>query len=127
MTGPARGRDASLASQVLDDDIDSSSVMLFPNPSSVAGRVLSDLLGGREITHYDCWIEHGAARLAHQIYTLRSCGWPVTTIRRRVTTSDGNRTTTIAFYSFSEEVLQEIGPMARFLFASLRAGKEGAL
>lgn len=126
MTGPAYGAEHVLDDEDLYEDfIDTPTEVVFPNPSSVAGRILSDLLAGGEITHLDCWNKYGAARLAHQIYTLRSCGWAVVTNRRRVKTSDGDRTATIAFYSFPEEMLQEVGPTARRQLALLRAAEGG--
>lgn len=71
--------------------------LAYPNVRTVKAAVLADLLEGRSITHRDCWLEHGSARLSHHILMLRKSGWPIETHRKLVPTSDG-RTADIGVY-----------------------------
>lgn len=36
----------------------------YPDPATVKGRVLADLLAGKTLTHLDAWLAHGTSRLA---------------------------------------------------------------
>lgn len=71
--------------------------LAYPNVRTVKAAVLADLLEGRSITHRDCWLEHGSARLSHHILMLRKAGWPIETHQKLVATSDG-RTADIGVY-----------------------------
>lgn len=86
--------------------------MSFPDPASVKGRVLADLLQGRCPTHLDTWRAHGSSRLAAHIHRLRKAGWPVITDDVRVTTTDNGRRADIARYRLPEGMFAALGPRA---------------
>lgn len=94
----------------------------FPDPSTVKGQVLADLLLGRRITHKDTWIEHGSSRLAHHIYILRGDGWPIGCDTIEVGTSDGRRAT-IGEYSLPAETIREAGERGRRFVEQARRGQ----
>lgn len=70
--------------------------------------MLSDLLSGYMLTHYDVWEMHGSSRASHHILMLRRAGWPVITKEIDVPTSDG-RTARIALYSLPEKTIEAAG------------------
>lgn len=88
----------------------------FPDPASVKGRVLADLLQGRCPTHLDTWRAHGSSRLAAHVHRLRKSGWPVITDDVRVTTSDNGRRADIARYRLPDGPRAALGERAeRFI------------
>lgn len=104
---------------------DTTFAFSFPHHSTVKGRVLSDLLAGRTITHKDTWIEHGSSRLAHHIYALRRDGWPIAMVEREVPTSDGGRSASIGFYSLSQDAIDHAGERGQRFAAAVAAAKGG--
>lgn len=97
-------------------------IFSYPEPTTVKGRVLADLLAGRRITHKHCWIEHGSSRLAHHAYILRrELGWPVRTDEIEVGTSDGRRAT-IGEYFLPAETIREAGERGRRFVEAARGG-----
>ncbi len=103
--------------------IQTESVFSFPNPSTVKGRVLGDLLAGRTITGKDCWLEHGSSRLAHHVLELRRDGWPIVTVMREVPTSDGGRIAKIAFYHLPQDAIDQAGERGRRYVDAVVAAK----
>lgn len=89
------------------------SELLLPDPQSVKGRVLGALLAGDELTHKDCWLRFGSARLSHHIYMLRGTGWPICMTERTVNTSDADRVATIGVYSLPAEIIAAAGEHGR--------------
>lgn len=81
----------------------------YPASVTVKGRVLGALLRGDHLTHKDCWLRFGSARLSHHIYRLRGLGWNVQMIEETVTTSDAGRHATIGRYFLDHEVIAEAG------------------
>lgn len=82
---------------------------LFPQASTVKGRVLGALLRGEQWTHLDGWNRTGSSRLAHHVYVLRAMGWPIEMIERQVKTADAGRSATIGVYSLPPDVITEAG------------------
>ena len=97
----------------------------YPSPSSVKGRVLSDLLSGYKLTHYDVWEMHGSSRASHHILRLRRAGFPVITEEIDVPTSDG-RTARIALYSLPEETIEEAGKRGQDFIAESVAARRAS-
>lgn len=81
----------------------------YPSAFSVKGRVLGLLLQGERLTHLDCWIRFGSARLAHHIYKLRLIGWPVSSLGKSVSTSDAGRAAIVAEYWLPASAIQAAG------------------
>lgn len=94
----------------------------YPKASTVKGRVLGDLLAGRQITHRDCWTEHGSSRLAHHILMLRQAGWDVQMTEVDASTSDG-RTARIGLYSLDASVIAAAGEAGSAYVAEARAAR----
>jgi len=92
----------------------------FPDPRSVKGRVLADLLVGDRLTHLDVWERHGSSRAAHHVLRLRQSGWPITTTEISAPTSDG-RTARIALYSLPPETMEAAGERGQAFVAEARA------
>lgn len=90
-------------------------IFSFPNPTTVKGQVLADLLAGRRITHKHCWLEHGSSRLAHHIYILRGSGWPIHCDEIEVGTSDGRHVTIGEYYLESKAICEAGKHGHRFL------------
>jgi hypothetical protein len=61
----------------------------YPDPCSVKGCVLADLLHGDKLTHMDVWERHGSSRAAHHVLRLRKAGWDVITDEIEAPTSGG--------------------------------------
>lgn len=95
----------------------------YPSPSSVKGRVLSDLLSGYKLTHYDVWENHGSSRASHHVLMLRKAGFPVITDEIDVPTSDG-RTARIALYSLSRETVDATGERGEVFIAESVAARK---
>lgn len=92
----------------------------YPDPASVKGRVLADLLQGRCPTHLDTWRAHGSSRLAAHIHRLRKAGWPVITDDVRVTTTDNGRRADIARYRLPEGMFAALGQRAEQFIQDVR-------
>ncbi|MDE2599366.1 MAG: hypothetical protein KGL40_07055 [Rhodocyclaceae bacterium] len=85
----------------------------YPDPNSVKGRVLGAHLRGERLSHLDCWLRFGSARLSHHIYVLRGLGWPIDMREETVKTSDAGRPATIGIYSLPESAIQRAGARGR--------------
>lgn len=85
----------------------------YPTPATVKGRTLGALLRGERLTHLDCWLRFGSARLSHHVYMLRAEGWPVLCENQTVTTSDAGRPALIGVYSLSADVIANAGDQGR--------------
>lgn len=79
--------------------------LTYPDSKTVKGRTLGALLRGERLTHLDCWLRFGSARLSHHIYMLRGIGWPVQMIEQTVTTRDAGRAATIGVYFLNPEAI----------------------
>lgn len=77
----------------------------YPDSATVKGRVLGALLHGERLTHLDCWLRFGSARLSHHIYMLRGIGWQVEMVEQTVTTRDAGRAATIGVYFLNQETI----------------------
>lgn len=120
MTTTPRNENAQLALGGFGNGTATTSAFSFPDPSTVKGRVLADLLAGRRITHADCWREHGSSRLSHHAFKLRELGWTIRTDEIEVRTSDG-RIAHIGMYSLSAETIRATGERGqRFIEAARR-------
>lgn len=97
----------------------------YPSPSSVKGRVLSDLLSGYRLTHYDVWEMHGSSRASHHILRLRRAGFPVITEEVYVPTRDG-RTARIALYSLPPETITATGERGQDFIAESVAARRAS-
>jgi len=102
-----------------------SNTFIFPAPASVKGRVLSDLLSGYRLTHYDVWEMHGSSRASHHVLVLRQAGWPVITEEIEVPTSDG-RIARIALYSLPVETIKASGERGQTFIAESVAARRSA-
>lgn len=80
----------------------------YPDPGSVKGRLLADLLTGARVTHLDVWERHGSSRAAHHVLMLRKAGWPILTKEIDALTSDG-RVARIALYSLPAGAIDATG------------------
>lgn len=97
----------------------------YPSPSSVKGRVLSDLLSGYRLTHYDVWEMYGSSRASHHVLVLRKAGWPVITEEIDAPTSDG-RTARIALYSLPPETITAAGERGQDFIAESVAARRAS-
>ena len=93
----------------------------YPDPESVKGRVLADLLAGDSLTHMDVWERHGSSRAAHHVLMLRKAGFPVETLEIEAPTSDGRRAR-IARYSLPTEAIAAAGERGRQFVAAASVG-----
>lgn len=84
--------------------------------------MLSDLLCGYRLTHYDVLELHGSFRASHHILRLRRAGFPVITEEIYVPTSDG-RTARIALYSLPEETIEAAGERGQDFIAESVAAR----
>jgi len=84
----------------------------YPDPSTVKGEVLADLISGKHITGLDCWRGHGSSRLASHIHALSKLGWLIHRETAKVTTSKG-RTAVIRQYSLSPGLIANLGERAQ--------------
>ena len=75
----------------------------YPNPESLAGIALTDLLTGKHLRQSD-WLQHGW-RLAAAIKELAYLGWPIVSARVHVL----GRRRPIADYSLPAWALREVG------------------
>lgn len=75
----------------------------YPNPESLAGIALTDLLTGKHLRQSD-WLQHGW-RLAAAINELANLGWPIISARVHVP----GRRRPIADYSLPVWALREVG------------------
>lgn len=121
MTTTPRNENDQLALVGFGKATATTNVFSYPDPTTVKGRVLADLLAGRRITHLDCWREHGSSRLAHHCYMLRGIGWPIDTEEIEVTTRRG-RQAQIGEYSLPAEVIEEAGERGQRYVASAQRG-----
>ena len=110
MSAPADNRGDGGGREAMPSECSAKSqgVGTYPRPSSVKGRVLAALLTGAELTHLDCWERFGSSRLAHHAFILRGAGWPIQTVERPVSTSDG-RQAVIAFYRLPKATIDQAG------------------
>lgn len=92
----------------------------YPDPSSVKGHVLADLLHGDKLTHMDVWERHGSSRASHHVLVLRKAGWPVITEEIEAPTSDG-RIARIALYSLPIDTINAAGEIGQRYSAESRA------
>lgn len=99
----------------------SSPSFSYPEPASVKGRVLANLLAGDRLTHLDVWQRFGSSRAAHHVLMLRKAGWPVQTLEIEAPTSDGRRAR-IAQYSLPPESIAAAGEDGRQFIAAASAG-----
>jgi hypothetical protein len=93
----------------------------YPDPHTVKGKVLANLLSGERITHKDVWLRHGSSRAAHHVYILRGLGWPVRSIEIDATTRDG-RMVRIAEYSLPKETIHAAGERGQIFSAKALRG-----
>lgn len=101
---------ATLAGGVCGNFQSEPDELCYPDPRSVKGRVLGALLAGGHLTHKDCWLRFGSARLSHHIHVLkRKLGWPVSMVERTVRTSDAGREATIGVYSLTADTIEAAG------------------
>lgn len=107
--------------EVSKADTTTARAYCFPDPTTVKGHVLADLLSGRHITHLDCWREHGSSRLAHHCYVLRGMGWPIDTEEIDACTCDG-RHVQIGEYSLRPETIEEAGERGQQFVQAARKG-----
>lgn len=96
----------------------------YPDPHTVKGRVLGALLRSERLTHLDCWVRFGSARLSHHVYRLRHAGWSVKMDERSVSTTDAGRHATIGIYHLNPDAIAEAGEAGQ-LYADQAAKIEG--
>jgi hypothetical protein len=97
----------------------STTALCFPSRETVKGGVLADLLNGLELTHWDCWRDHGSSRLAHHIHVLKADGWPIQKVEKSVSTRHG-RVAQIGYYSMKPEDIAAAGERGQRFAAPLR-------
>ena len=118
---PTKGETGTCCKQARPLIKNTTPAFCYPSPSSVKGRVLSDLLSGYRLTHYDVLEMHGSFRASHHVLVLRRAGWPITTEEICVPTRDG-RTARIALYSLPKETIEAAGePGQDFIAESVAA------
>ncbi|WP_407280125.1 helix-turn-helix domain-containing protein [Aromatoleum evansii] len=119
MTTTPRNENPQLALGGFGNGTATTRAFSFPDPATVKGAVLADLLAGRRITHLDCWREHGSSRLAHHAFKLRELGWPIRTDEIHVPTSDG-RKAMIGEYSLPAETIRDAGVRGQHFIKAAR-------
>lgn len=119
---PTNGETGTCCKQARPPIENTTLTFCYPSPASVKGRVLSDLLSGDKITHYDVWERHGSSRASHHIMMLRKAGFPVITEEIDAPTSDG-RTARIALYSLPAGTIEATGKRGQDFIAEARAAR----
>lgn len=79
---------------------------MWPKPTTVAGRVLAELLRGEWLDHMDVIDGCSSWRLAAYIDKLKKMGWPVMVFEKSAP-SDNCPSRCIAIYSLSPEVIAQ--------------------
>jgi hypothetical protein len=111
-----------LRQQAVGQNKTTTPAFCYPDPVSVKGRTLANLLSGEKLTHYDVWERHGSSRASHHVLMLRKSGWPVITEEIDVPTSDG-RTARIALYSLSAETIEAAGERGQAFIAESKTAR----
>lgn len=99
-----------------------TTILRYPAPESLHGRMLARLLSGREYTALDHWKECGSSVAADAARKLRRAGWPIVTTDRHVKNRDPlNDASIIGFYSLPATVIAATGDQGRcFISECLR-------
>ena len=78
----------------------------WPRPTTVAGRVLAELLRGEFLDHEDLIAGCSSWRMAAYSFELKRMGWPVVTFDKPAP-SAGCPTRTIALYGLPPEIIAQ--------------------
>ena len=76
----------------------------WPNPATVTGRVLAELLRGNWLDHEDLIEGASSWRLSAYAYDLIALGWPVETVKKAAPTPSCHHRK-ISLYGFSAETI----------------------
>lgn len=92
-----------------------TTILRYPAPESLHGRMLARLLSGREYTALDHWKECGSSVAADAVRKLRKMGWPIITTDRHVKNRDPlNSESNIGVYTLPTIVISESGDQGKY-------------